>query len=80
MIVLGTKIDIDKERECDAKMMNKWVEAERGLFIALCLNLIQIKTEKGPLKGRKEGEERGERGEGEKERRRRRGYLYIYDT
>ena len=74
MIVLGTKIDIDKERECDAKMMNKWVEAERGLFIALCLNLIQIKTEKGPLKGRKERREvRGERGEGRGEER-----IFVY--
>ena len=71
MIVLGTKIDIDKERECDAKMMNKWVEAERGLFIVLCLSLIQIKTEKGQLKGRRGEERRGEE---------RRGYLYIYDT
>ena len=64
MIVLGTKIDIDKERECDAKMMNKWVEAERGLFIVLCLNLIQSKTEKGQLKGEEEGRGGGGGGKG----------------
>lgn len=33
MVVIATKSDIIKERECDSILIKKWAEAEKGIFI-----------------------------------------------
>ena len=35
MVVIATKSDIIKERECDSILIKKWAEAEKGIFISL---------------------------------------------